>query len=142
MKIAIQQRRWISVLLVWIIVFFGIQHDFSQGTDLLINPYQDHLSVNIIERQQEAFMDVADTAEITQVMLQRLTNRCGRVNRWEDTSLLLGGEITGFTGCGTRIYLTSCRIENIYVRSHALIMAYIHCQDGEKTAVSFGMFHT
>lgn len=138
MRMTMQQKRWIGALLIWFIGFLAIQQSSVQGSILVANGNVDQMSAHAIRRQQAALMDIANTMELTQIMLQRLTNHSARIKRWDDgRNLLLYGCITGFTGCGTRIYLVSCRIENIYVRSHALIMAYIHCQDGEKAFVSF-----
>ena len=86
-----------------------------------------------MERQQGSFLDILGRSELTQFEQARLTVRA-RITRLnaERNIILWAGLAGGFAGNATRIYLASCRIENIFVRSHAWIMAYIHWQDGEK----------
>lgn len=81
--------------------------------------------------------DILGRSELTQSEQARLTvsARITRLNA-ERNVILWAGLASGFAGNATRIYLASCRIENIFVRSHAWIMAYIHWQDGEKASDS------
>ena len=97
----------------------------------------DHLAVHTMERQQGSFLDILGRSELTQSEQARLTvsARVTRLNA-ERNIILWAGLASGFAGNATRIYLASCRIENIFVRSHAWIMAYIHWQDGEKASDS------
>lgn len=97
----------------------------------------DHLAVHTMERQQGSFLDILGRSELTQLEQARLTvsARITRLNA-ERNVILWAGLASGFAGNATRIYLASCRIENIFVRSHAWIMAYIHWQDGEKASDS------
>lgn len=83
------------------------------------------------------FLDILGRSELTQSEQARLTVRARltRLNA-ERNIILWAGLASGFAGNATRIYLASCRIENIFVRSHAWIMAYIHWQDGEKASDS------
>ena len=96
----------------------------------------DHLAVHTMERQG-SFLDILGRSELTQFEQARLTvsARITRLNA-ERNIILWAGLASGFAGNATRIYLASCRIENIFVRSHAWIMAYIHWQDGEKASDS------
>ena len=86
---------------------------------------------------KSSILDILGRSELTQSEQARLTIRARltRLNA-ERNIILWAGLASGFAGNVTRIYLASCRIENIFVRSHAWIMAYIHWQDGEKASDS------
>ena len=119
---------------------FGGCHLFFCGAANMYDITQaepDHLAVHTMERQQGSFLDILGRSELTQSEQARLTvsARITRLNA-ERNVILWAGLASGFAGNATRIYLASCRIENIFVRSHAWIMAYIHWQDGEKASDS------
>lgn len=115
-------------------MFFAVQQSYgAQNMHDITQAEPDHLAVHTMERQQGSFLDILGRSELTQFEQARLTvsARITRLNA-ERNIILWAGLASGFAGNATRIYLASCRIENIFVRSHAWIMAYIHWQDGEK----------
>ena len=113
MRIQKSRMRCVGIFLAVVICFFAVQQSYSvQNMYDITQAEPDHLAVHTMERQQGSFLDIL-----------------GRSELW-------AGLASGFAGNATRIYLASCRIENIFVRSHAWIMAYIHWQDGEKASDS------
>ena len=119
-------------------MFFAVQQSYGvQNMYDITQAEPDHLAVHTMERQQGSFLDILGRSELTQSEQARLTVRA-RITRLnaERNVILWAGLASGFAGNATRIYLASCRIENIFVRSHAWIMAYIHWQDGEKASDS------
>ncbi len=130
--------QWIGIFLAIVICFFALQQSYgAQNMHDITQAEPDHLAVHTMERQQGSFLDILGRSELTQLEQARLTENA-RVTRLsaERNGILWAGLLSGFAGNATRIYLSSCRIENIFVRSHAWIMAYIHWQDGEKASVS------
>lgn len=130
--------QWIGIFLAIVICFFALQQGYGvQNMHDITQAEPDHLAVHTMERQQGSFLDILGRSELTQFEQARLTVRA-RVTRLnaERNIILWAGLASGFAGNATRIYLASCRIENIFVRSHAWIMAYIHWQDGEKASDS------
>ena len=116
--------QWIGIFLAIVICFFALQQSYGAQNMHDIT-------------QQGSFLDILGRSELTQLEQARLTvsARITRLNA-ERNVILWAGLASGFAGNATRIYLASCRIENIFVRSHAWIMAYIHWQDGEKASDS------
>lgn len=131
----IQKSRMRCVGIFWRLsyVFCGAAELWSANMYDITQAEPDHLAVHTMERQQGSFLDILGRSELTQSEQARLTvsARVTRLNA-ERNIILWAGLASGFAGNATRIYLASCRIENIFVRSHAWIMAYIHWQDGEK----------
>lgn len=130
--------QWIGIFLAIVICFFALQQGYgAQNMHDITQAEPDHLAVHTMERQQGSFLDILGRSELTQLEQARLTvsARITRLNA-ERNVILWAGLASGFAGNATRIYLASCRIENIFVRSHAWIMAYIHWQDGEKASDS------
>ena len=139
MRIQKQKVRLLGIILAVMMSFFAIQQgsSVSDAADFVRATATDQLAVHTLERQQGSFLDILGQSELTQLEQARLTvgARPARSDT-ERNALLWAGLATGFAGNATRIYLSSCRIENIFVRSHAWIMAYIHWQDGEKASGS------
>lgn len=135
MRIQKSRMRCVGIFLAVVICFFAVQQ--SYGVHDITQAEPDHLAVHTMERQQGSFLDILGRSELTQFEQARLTvsARITRLNA-ERNVILWAGLASGFAGNATRIYLASCRIENIFVRSHAWIMAYIHWQDGEKASDS------
>ena len=117
MRIQKSRMRCVGIFLAVVICFFAVQQSYGvQNMYDITQAEPDHLAVHTMERQQGSFLDI--------------------LGRSERNIILWAGLASGFAGNATRIYLASCRIENIFVRSHAWIMAYIHWQDGEKASDS------
>lgn len=140
MRIQKSRMRCVGIFLAVVICFFAVQQSYGVQNMYDIDITQaepDHLAVHTMERQQGSFLDILGRSELTQSEQARLTvsARITRLNA-ERNVILWAGLASGFAGNATRIYLASCRIENIFVRSHAWIMAYIHWQDGEKASDS------
>lgn len=129
--------QWIGIFLAIVICFSLCSRAMVYKTCTISRRRSHHLAVHTMERQQGSFLDILGRSELTQSEQARLTvsARITRLNA-ERNVILWAGLASGFAGNATRIYLASCRIENIFVRSHAWIMAYIHWQDGEKASDS------
>ena len=139
MRIQKSRMRCVGIFLVVVICFFAVQQSYGvQNMYDITQAEPDHLAVHTMERQQGSFLDILGRSELTQLEQARSDRKCAcHPAEVQNAMGFCGpGLLSGFAGNATRIYLSSCRIENIFVRSHAWIMAYIHWQDGEKASVS------
>lgn len=128
------QKRWVSLILTVLISAAGIQLEYLQGYAFLAYPGARNVPANAVSRATVLFMESGVVAETPRWRSLQNVARAERARR--------SGPCRGmfpdcycskvFSGMYTRIYLPSRRIENVFARSHALIMQYIHCQDGMK----------
>ena len=135
MRIQKQKVRLLGIILAVMMSFFAIQQGSSvpDATAFVNATSTDQLAVHTLERQQGSFLDILGSTESTLFAQARITRNISATRLQNLRNVLLwAGLNSGFTASATHIYLASCRIENIFVRSHAWIMAYIHRQDGEK----------
>lgn len=135
MQIQKQKVRLLGIILSVMMSFFAIQQGSSvpDATALGSATATDQLAVHTLERQQGSFLDILGSTESTLFAQARITRNISSARLQNLRNILLWtGLNSGFAASSTHIYLASCRIENIFVRSHAWIMAYIHWQDGEK----------
>ena len=135
MRIQKSRMRCVGIFLAVVICFFAVQQSYgAQNMHDITQAEPDHLAVHTMERQEGCFLGRSERTQSEQARLT-VSARITRLNA-ERNIILWAGLASGFAGNATRIYLASCRIENIFVRSHAWIMAYIHWQDGEKASDS------
>lgn len=133
MQFCARQKRWASLILILLISAAGIQLGYIQGYAFLACQSTLDGAASEFVREASRFREADGTTEtpgwqhLTQIARAERARQSG-VNKGFFSDCCHKGT----SGAYTRILLPSCRIVNVFVRSHALIMAYIHCQDGKK----------
>lgn len=135
MHFPMRKRRWAGLILTLLITIAGIQFGYTETYAFLS-------WTNACEAQTGSTISAAATilAKSDQTVEEPSWRNLQNVVRPERSRrntcfrrLLTGAEIVRtYSDTYTRIILPSCRIENMSIRSHSLIMHYIHCQDGAK----------
>lgn len=137
MHFPMRKRRWAGLILTLLITIAGIQFGYTETYAFLswTNAPTEHNS-STITRVATIFTKSDQAAEEQSWRNLQNVVRPEQSRRSSSFRRLLAGAETArtYSGTYTRIILPSCRIENMFARSHSLIMRYIHCQDGAKPA--------
>lgn len=135
MQFLMRQRRWAALLLIWFIILAGVHLGYAKGQ--AVRP-----SLHTEGGRQTSENAVAQTALCPLACGKQETPSWKRLP--SSYAVRYAGSGSGrrfshdfyavrlYSGMYTRILLPSRRAENVCSRSHALIMNYIHCQDGAK----------
>lgn len=139
MRIQKSRMRCVGIFLAVVICFFAVQQSYSvQNMYDITQAEPDHLAVHTMERQQGSFLDILGRSELTQSEQAASDRQCtDHAAECRTQRHFVGRTCKRICReCYPDLSGASCRIENIFVRSHAWIMAYIHWQDGEKASDS------
>lgn len=139
MHFSMRQKRWASLILTLLIGAAGIQLGYVQGYAFLSCHSMENVSASAFVRAAARIAEADKTTETPIWQKLRYIARAERARRSGTyRGLFLGCcHAVGYSDAYIRIFLSSCRLEFVFARSHALMMAYIHCQDGEN---AFGLF--
>ncbi|MDD6480912.1 MAG: hypothetical protein PUF65_01360 [Lachnospiraceae bacterium] len=133
-------KKWICVLLICISAFVGIHGEYTQSNELAGNRFGDGTSA-FSQSNPDIFSEAYDLSAQTKQELLSVRRPVIRLNRLEKlrNRPFLAVLVRSFAVFGMRVSCPTARVHNIFVRSHALIMEYIHRQDGQKAVLSFGI---
>lgn len=134
MHFSARQKRWASLILTVLISAAGIQLGYLQGYAFLACPGARSVPASSVSRRAVLFMESGGAAETPRWRSLQHVARAERARRSGSCRGFFPDccRAKGLWGTYMRIGMPLCRSENVFARSHALIMHYIHCQDGMK----------